>query len=199
MLDVYSILSKFYLVGSPQWQILVEHSKAVAQLATNIVSLHPELNADANFVYEGAMLHDIGITQTFAPGIYCFGTADYICHGTQGAQMLRALQLPKHACVCERHTGAGITADEVRALQLPIPVADYTPQTIEEKIVCYADKFFSKTLKQPDNYSSHNDYSKLREQKSFERALRSVAKYGNAPRERFLALHQMLAVPQTMP
>ncbi len=193
MLDVYGILGQFYTPDTPQWNILVEHSKAVAELAANIVRLHPELNADANFVYEGAMLHDIGITNTNAPGIYCFGQAEYICHGIQGAQMLRTLQLPQHARVCERHTGAGITADEVRTLQLPLPIADYTPQTIEEKIVCYADKFFSKTLKEPDNYSS------LREPKSFERALHSVAKYGDAPRERFLALHKMLAVPQTMP
>lgn len=195
MLDIYGILSQYYNIGTPQWNILVEHSKAVAHLAVDIAEQHPELGADKMFVYEGAMLHDIGICETFAPGIYCFGTADYICHGTQGAQMLRNLGLEKHALVCERHTGAGITANEVAELKLPIPIADYTPQTIEEQIVCYADKFFSKTLKEPCNYSN---YESLWQQKTFERALKSVAKYGDAPRDRFMAMHEKLSIPQTM-
>lgn len=193
MLDIYSIIARFYLPGTPQWNILVEHSKAVTDLAVDIVLKHPELNADIDFVREGAMLHDIGITNTFAPGIYCFGEADYICHGTQGAEMLRRIGLERYALVCERHTGAGITADEVVAMKLPIPVADYTPQSIEEQVICYADKFFSKTLKEP------NDYSSLLQKKTFERAMKSVSKYGDAPRERFLAMHQMFAIPRTMP
>ena len=29
--------------------------------------------------------------------------------------------------------------------KLPIPLEDYTPKTLEEKLICYADKFYSKT------------------------------------------------------
>lgn len=182
MVDPFEIINKFYEPGSELWNILVGHSQAVADLASEIVRLHPELSADERFVYEGAMLHDIGIIRTNAPSIHCHGTADYICHGTQGSIMLREMGYTRHALVCERHTGAGITADEVTAMQLPIPVRDYTPQSIEEKIICYADKFFSKS-------------KNLKEQKNLERAIKSVSKYGEAPKNRFMAMHEMFAIP----
>jgi len=41
----------------------------------------------------------------------------------------------------ERHVGAGITQEE--AVKLGLPPRDYVPQTLEEKIVCYADKLIS--------------------------------------------------------
>ena len=55
------------------------------------------------------------------------------------------VDLEAFARICERHTGSGITAAEVRAQALPIPVRDYLPETLEEKLVCLADKFFSKS------------------------------------------------------
>ena len=181
MVDPIEIIRKFYEPGTELWNILMVHSESVAKLAVDIVRQHPELKADERFVYESAMLHDIGIIKTDAPSIYCFGTTDYICHGTQGSEMLKALGLERHALVCERHTGAGITEDEVIELGLPIPHRDYTPQSIEEQIVCYADKFFSKS-------------KKLDEQKSLEKAIKSVAKYGDAPRERFMKMHEKLCI-----
>ena len=42
---------------------------------------HPELSLDKDFLYEAAMLHDIGIFLTDAAGIHCFGDKLYICHG----------------------------------------------------------------------------------------------------------------------
>lgn len=182
MVEPVEIIRRFYEPDTELWNILVVHSQSVARLALEIVKAHPELNADERFVFEGAMLHDIGIIRTDAPSIHCLGSADYICHGTLGAQMLRNLGLEQHARVAERHTGAGITADEVRALALPIPVADYTPQTVEEQIICYADKFFSKS-------------KQLDEQKSLEKAIKSVSKYGDAPYQRFMLMHQKFAIP----
>lgn len=182
MVEPLEIIRRFYQPDTELWNTLIIHSESVARLALDIVKLHPELHADERFVYEGAMLHDIGIIRTNAPSINCLGSADYICHGTQGAQMLRELGLEQHARVSERHTGAGITADEVVALSLPIPVADYTPQTVEEQIICYADKFFSKS-------------KKLDEQKSLEKAIKSVSKYGDAPYQRFMQMHQKFAIP----
>ena len=84
--------------------ILIVHSRSVAQKALQIVSLHPELNLDRDFIEEAAMLHDIGIIKTDAPGIHCHGTEPYIRHGILGAEMLRSEGLPRHARVCERHT-----------------------------------------------------------------------------------------------
>ncbi len=183
MASPIEIINKFYEPGSELWNILVGHSEAVAHLASEIVRLHPELNADYDFVYEGAMLHDIGIIRCDAPSIHCHGEFDYICHGTQGAIMLNELGLTRHALICERHTGSGLTLGEIIATNMPIPHRDMTPQSVEEQIVCYADKFFSKS-------------KDLKEQKSLERAIKSVAKYGDASLERFMKMHEKFAIPQ---
>ena len=111
------------------------------------------------------MLHDIGIFRCYAAGIQCFGTEPYICHGRIGAELLRSEGFPRHARVCERHTGAGITKAQIIAQNLPLPQQDFLPETMEEKVICYADKFFSKT---------HLD-----REKTIEQAERSLSKFGD--------------------
>lgn len=75
--------------------------------------------------------------------------------------------------VCERHTGAGLTEKEIIEQNLPLPHRDFLPETLEEKLICYADKFYSKT---------HPDH-----EKSFEQAEKSIARFGNDGLQRFLA------------
>lgn len=111
------------------------------------------------------MLHDIGIFKCDAAGIQCFGTEPYICHGRIGAELLRSEGFPHHARVCERHTGAGITKAQIIAQNLPLPQQDFLPETMEEKVICYADKFFSKT---------HLD-----REKTIEQAEKSLLKFGD--------------------
>ncbi|MBO4826484.1 MAG: HDIG domain-containing protein [Prevotella sp.] len=163
-MDYQAIIDKYYPEDNELRRILLVHSQSVAQKALQIVSLHPELNLDAQFVREAAMLHDIGIFLTDAPGIHCHGTEPYIRHGMLGAELMRREGFPRHARVCERHTGAGITREEIEEQQLPLPPRDFLPETVEEKLICYADKFFSKT--RPER------------EKTLEQALRSLEKFG---------------------
>ena len=131
------------------------------------------------------MLHDIGMCRTDAPGIHCHGTEPYLLHGVLGRQMLDSMGLYRHGRVCERHTGAGITADEIIAQHLPIePPRDLLPETIEERIVCYADKFFSK--------SHPGDPAKTLEQ-----ARLSLAKFGAATLARFESMVAEFGDPAT--
>lgn len=90
------------------------------------------------------MLHDIGIFLTNAPRIGCHGDKPYICHGYLGRELLEKEGLPRHAMVCERHVGVGLTTADIGAGNLPVPVRDMLPVTLEEKIICFADKFYSK-------------------------------------------------------
>ena len=158
------LIDKYYPEDNLLRHILINHSQSVARKALQIVSSHPELHLDAQFVEEAAMLHDLGIFRTDAPGIQCFGSEPYICHGRLGAEILRKEGYERHARVCERHTGAGITCKEIIAQGLPLPHQDFLPETLEEKVICYADKFFSKT---------HLD-----QEKSIEKAEKSLAKFG---------------------
>jgi len=165
------IINKYYIEDNELKNILIIHSQSVARKALQIVSLHPELHLDADFIREGAMLHDIGIIRTKATGIHCFGTEPYICHGLLGGEMLRHEGFPRHARVCERHTGAGIGIEEIEAQHLPLPHANFLPETMEEKVICYADKFFSKT---------HLD-----RERTVEEALNSLVKRDSKGIERF--------------
>ena len=126
------------------------------------------------------MLHDIGIVACDAPGIYCHGELPYICHGVEGARMLAEAGMLRHARVCERHTGSGLTAEEIIEEALPLPARDMLPVTIEEKIICYADKFYSKNP------------SSLTRRKTLEEVTAGMARHGEAPLERFMELHRLL-------
>lgn len=169
MLD--AILDKYYPKHDELRHILITHSTLVMMRAVRICEAHPELKMDKQFVTEAAMLHDIGIVRCNAPSIYCFGDAPYILHGRMGAEMLRAEGYPRHARVCERHTGAGLTADDIARQNLPLPHQDFLPETWEEKVICYADKFYSKT--HPER------------EKTYEQAERSLAKFGEEGLLRF--------------
>ncbi len=145
MIDYLAIIEK-YTEGNPRLRhIIVGHSRAVASKALEIASSRRDLALDLEFVEEAAMLHDIGIVRVDAPSIFCFGREPYICHGVLGGEILRSEGLPRHARVAELHTGSGITVADIEAQKLPLPVRDYLPETLEEKLICYADKFFSKS------------------------------------------------------
>lgn len=140
------LLDKYYVKGSELYDILYTHSCMVVEKAVAVAYRHPELGADRKFLYEAAMLHDIGIFLCDASGIYCTGKMPYICHGYLGADLLRKEGFPRHALVAERHTGTGLPVEYIKANALPLPEGRiYEPVSIEEQIICFADKFFSKT------------------------------------------------------
>ena len=99
-MDPFTLIDKYYTKGTKLYDILVTHSRKVAEKAIEIARLHPELDADETFLHEAAMLHDIGIYLTHAPDIACFGTRPYICHGSLGSELLKNEGLPRHALVC---------------------------------------------------------------------------------------------------
>lgn len=140
-----SIIHKYYADNEPLLRLLIHHSRQVTDRALKIAKARPALEIDAEFVARAAMLHDIGVFLTDAPGIHCHGTEPYLMHGYLGAQLMRREGYPDIARVCERHTGTGLTAENIRERQLPLPEGDYRPQTMEEKVICYADKFYSKS------------------------------------------------------
>lgn len=154
--EIYGIIDTYYAENEQLHTLLLKHSSSVAQKALSIVDNHPEFHCDRDLVFAGAMLHDIGIILTDAPGIFCHGTHPYICHGILGADILRKHDQERLALIAERHTGTGLTPETIVSQGLPLPLDKVLcPVSIEEQIVCYADKFFSK---------SHPDQCKTIEQ-----------------------------------
>jgi uncharacterized protein len=144
-MDYLELIKKYYPEDNALRQLLLLHSRQVADRCLQIVTKHKELPVDRQFLEEAAMLHDIGVFRCHAPSILCVGSEPYIRHGLIGAELLRAEGLPRHARVAERHTGTGLTREQIERQQLPLPLQDFVPETIEEQIVCYADKFYSKS------------------------------------------------------
>ena len=156
------VIDKYYSDNPPLKDLLILHSRLVADKALKIVDAHPELGADRQFVEEAAMLHDIGIFLTDAVPIHCFGKYHYLCHGYLGADLLRKENLPRHALVAERHTGTGLTLKQIMERNLPVPHREMVPLSMEEKIVCFADKFFSKTRPEEEKTVEQAEYSLAR-------------------------------------
>jgi len=145
-MNVPDIINRYYPPGTLAHDVYMNHAIHVAEAAVRIAERVIHLKPDIGFIEEAAMLHDIGIFHTRSPGIGCHGDYPYICHGYLGRELLERHGLPAgHARVCECHVGVGLTADEIRLWKLPIPVRDMVPLTLEEQIICYADKYFSKT------------------------------------------------------
>ncbi len=170
-MNAMALIDKYYADKRRLRELLLIHSRQVADRCLKIATLHPELDLDRQFLEEAALLHDIGILHTHAPGILCTGDMPYVCHGYIGAEMLRAEGFPNHARVCERHVGTGLSREDIVAQGLSIPVRDYLPETLEEQLVCYADKFYSKS--RPDR------------ERTLPQALESVGKYGENGMRRF--------------
>lgn len=171
------LLARYCAGNEPLLHLLLHHSRCVAQRAVQIAQRHPEWQADIHFVRQAAMLHDIGVVYTSAPRIHCHGTHPYLLHGMLGGNILRHEGLPRHARVAERHTGTGLKAHTIQVMALPLPVMDWTPHSIEEVLVCYADKYFSK---------SHPEAEKTPSQ-----VLASLAKFGEREVEIFQRWMQM--------
>ncbi|MDI6917425.1 MAG: HDIG domain-containing protein [Thermoplasmatales archaeon] len=112
---------------------VVEHCKTVTKLALKIAG---KCNANIELVEAGALLHDIGRSRTHG-----------VMHGVEGAKIGRKFGLPDEIVnIIERHLGGGISKEE--ATKIGLPEKDYTPVTLEEKIVCHADNLIAHNRKQ---------------------------------------------------
>ena len=180
IVDPIDIIKYYYPQDTMLRKLLIWHSEQVRDKALQIAKYNKKLNLDTEILVNGAMLHDIGIGKCRAKDIFCLGTEPYIKHGILGAKMLReygrenGLDLEVYARICERHTGSGLTAAEIKESGLPLPEEDFLPETPEEKVICLADKFYSK--------SGNGKEKKLKT------VVRSMEKFGDGPVHRFLAL-----------
>ena len=113
---------------------IIQHSIRVCEIASliakNIINNGNEI--DLAMVKAGALLHDIGRAKIHD-----------ITHGYEGGNILRELGYPKLALIAERHVIGGISKRLSRHYKLPN--RNYIPRSLEEIVVCYADKLCSGT------------------------------------------------------
>ncbi len=113
---------------------VVAHSRKVAKIALRVASelMRNGYVVDLELVERGALLHDIGRSVTHGLEHGYFG-GKIARKGGGGEEVAR---------VVERHVLGGLSREE--AGRMGLPARDFIPETIEEKIVCYADKFSDK-------------------------------------------------------
>ena len=119
--------------------VIVEHCRAVERVARVIASglVRRGVAVDEKVIQVGALLHDIGRTRI-----------QTVRHGYEGAEILRREGVDEKVVeVVKRHVGAGITREEARRLGLP--EGDYMPRTLEQKVVCFADKMIDSNKARP--------------------------------------------------
>lgn len=148
-----------YLEGEAL-KIVVKHSRHVADLALEVAARRSLSKSEQKFIEEAALLHDIGVCQVFAPDLGLLGEHPYIMHGVLGRAILEQEGYPLHALVCERHTGVGLTCDDIVSKNLPLPHRDMTPQSLAEQIICFADLFYSKN---PGRLGERKSVEKVRQ------------------------------------
>ncbi len=105
----------------------VVHCQRVCRKALEIAS---KINKPLNYklIARGGLLHDLGKAKSRADD-----------HGYLGAQIGRSMGLHEDILrIMETHVKAGLTPKEAR--DADIPEKDYSPKTLEQKIIIYADK-----------------------------------------------------------
>ena len=118
---------------------VIRHVEAVSELAVEIAQVCKEkgLRVDLDLVETGALLHDIGRSKTHS-----------VHHAVIGVDIAKSLGLPDPVIsIIKKHVGGGITTREAKKLGWPKDV--YIPQTLEEKIVSYADKLIEGSRRVP--------------------------------------------------
>lgn len=177
--DINWLYHKYYGDNPQLRRIVTLHSEQVAKKALQICEVK-NLKLNPRDVYIAAMIHDIGVVKCNAPEIHAKGSKNYLLHGVEGELILLSHHLEKFASICSTHTGAGITKEEIIEKNLPLPQRNFLPKTLLEKLICYSDKFFSK---------SHD----LTKEKDLNIVMAQIRRHGEGPEKRFLELHNLFS------
>jgi uncharacterized protein len=145
----------------------------------------PGLDVDIGLARAGSLLHDIGVYRLYDDAGN-LDHANYLRHGLLGHELLQEEGLSEAICrFASRHTGVGLSRDDVLGQGLPLPPADYLAETGEERLVMYADKFHSKTT--PPVFLTGPAYAA------------SVRRFGEEKVTAFGAMQRMFGEPDLAP
>ncbi len=154
-------LHKKHAQGSykDRWVELVwTHSNIILEIALKLakdLKSKKGIAVDISLLTTGTLLHDIGVYQCYSKEMNPDKNSKaYINHGFAGAEIITNEGFPDNVVrFAITHTGTGLTKEDIERENLPYEKIDYIPITLEEELLCYADKFHSK-------YPSFSSYEK---------------------------------------
>jgi len=148
-----------YAPTTEAFESVYTHCEIVWRIAEQLLAGPGGVGVDAELVRAGCLLHDIGVYRLYDEQGRRGDHTQYVRHGVLGADILAAEGLPPMlGRFCSCHTGVGLTRHDILSQNLPIPLGDYVPQTAEERLVTYADKFHSKS--RPPRFVSADTFAR---------------------------------------
>lgn len=172
-IDYFKVIHTYIPPESFVYRVYLPHVSLVTAKSVKIAKKLGLSREQLRFIEEAAMLHDIGIISVRKYSLSAEDHLPYICHASAGREILEREGLPQHALVAERHIGLGLSKSEIIEHKYPLPHRDMLPESIEEKIICWADLFFGKKPEKLWLESSLDDVKK------------KVARYGERQEREF--------------
>jgi uncharacterized protein len=170
------------------FEVVYMHSRIIADIAAELIAAR-RLVVDGALVHAAALLHDVGYYSLF-------DTTDHvpddvlITHGVVGATLLREAGMPESIVrIAERHTGVGLTKKHILETHLPLPARDFLPETPEERLLMYADKLHTKSVKVNEPLELLGWFN------TSEHYLIHARQFGEENAARFAALVEMYGTP----
>jgi uncharacterized protein len=178
-------LHKKYAPSAAVFQSVFTHCQIICAIAQQLIETR-KLDVDRELVTAGCMLHDIGVHVVLDEQGGDREGVHYITHGVRGEEILKNEGFPEVLWrIASHHTGVGLTKHDIESQHLPLPLRDYEAETIEERLVMYADKFHSKSL--PSHFNSYESYKKL------------IGRFGADKIVQFETLAQEFGIPYLAP
>lgn len=175
-------LHKKYATTDNAFKIVFTHSNIVKDIAEEIIA-NKNLDIDTRLVKVGALLHDIGAYSLINRNGE-FDELNYIQHGVRGYEILKQEGLDEKICrFAERHTGVGISQEDIINQNLNLPPKDYIAESLEEKLIMYSDKFHSKN----PQFNTFDTYSSY------------ISRFGEDRIRKFQALSKIFGIPNIKP
>ncbi len=151
------LLHRKYAPSDVAFNEIWQHCLIVKEIALWCID-NSSLQVNTEEVVAGCLLHDIGVYKLYGQNGELDGK-NYVTHGYLGYELLKREGLDEGLCrFAARHTGVGISAEDVQEDRLPMPIMDYFAETEEERLAMYADKFHSKY---PSVFNSAEWYAKF--------------------------------------
>jgi uncharacterized protein len=143
------------------------------------------LDVDIALVEAGCLLHDLGVYTLFTKSDKKVTDYNYMNHGIRGEELLLKERLGSAlARIASHHLGVGFTEEDIKKQGLPF-TQPYIPETKEERLITYADKFHSKTT--PPRFNTYDSFKKY------------AATFGPEIAERFEQLAEEFGKPDLAP
>lgn len=143
-LDQIKAIHQKHAPSSKVFDLVFTHCQIVLEIAEQLLTSKPQ-KLDIELVKAGALLNDIGAYK-FIDKEGNFDEENYVEHGIIGYEILKSQGFPESLCrIAQLHIGLGITKEDIIKFHLNLPLKDYLAETLEEKLIMYADKFHSKT------------------------------------------------------